>query len=329
MKTKNLTLTFLVFFILVLGPVLALPCAFLGTVSIVGEPVNGTLVTAHRNSTGEYIKTAKEAGFGNYTIAVDAAGEYVKFKINGVWADQPEQYCESGNFTYLDLTLNCTDCDNDGYNYTVDCNDGDSEIHPGVSEKCNGKDDNCDGVIDNFTASCYTGPPGTLNVGICKAGSQTCTNGTWSSCTGEVLPRSETCNGLDDDCDRYVDDGVCGGGGEGGGGSTEETTQTNQTGTQQQQCQERWICSEWSECINGVQTRTCRDENNCGTNSNKPFTSQPCSPEERKEEKTSEGVRITGLFALLSNPVYALTFILGIIAVIAIVLSIIFSRRKK
>jgi hypothetical protein len=112
------------------------------------------------------------------------------------------------------------------------------------------------------------------------------------------------------------------------GGSTEGITQTNQTGTQQQ-CQERWVCSEWSECINGVQTRTCRDENNCGTNNNEPFTSQPCSPEERKEEKTSEGVRITGLFALLSNPVYALTFILGIIAVIAIVLSIIFSRRKK
>jgi len=138
-------------------------------------------------------------------------------------------------------------------------------------------------------------------------------------------------------------DGICytpSGGGGGGflptttttgaaGGSTEETTQTNQTGTQQQQCQERWVCSEWSECINGVQTRTCRDENNCGTNNNEPFTSQPCSPEERKEEKTSEGVRITGLFALLSNPVYALTFILGIIAVIAIVLSIIFSRRKK
>jgi hypothetical protein len=125
--------------------------------------------------------------------------------------------------------------------------------------------------------------------------------------------------------------GVPGAGGTGGGAgsSTERIIQTNQTGTQQQQCQERWVCSEWSECINGVRTRTCRDENNCGTNNNEPFTSQPCSPEERKEEKTSEGVRITGLFALLSNPVYALAFILGIIAVIAIVLSIIFSRRKK
>jgi hypothetical protein len=116
----------------------------------------------------------------------------------------------------------------------------------------------------------------------------------------------------------------------GAGGSTEETTQTNQTVAQQQECQERWVCSEWSECINGIQTRTCRDVNNCGTNNKEPFTSQPCSSEERKEEKSSEGVSgITGFFALLSNPVYALAFALGVIAIIAIVLSIIFSRRRK
>ncbi|MEM5844448.1 MAG: hypothetical protein QW841_04370, partial [Candidatus Aenigmatarchaeota archaeon] len=105
---------------------------------------------------------------------------------------------------------------------------------------------------------------------------------------------------------------------------------TNQTVTQQQFCQERWVCSEWSECINGIQTRTCVDQNNCGTNNNQPFTSQPCFSEERKEEKSSQGVsEITGFFALLSNPVYALSFILGLIAVIILVLTLFISRRKK
>jgi hypothetical protein len=43
-------------------------------------------------------------------------------------------------------------------------------------------------------------------IGRCKQGSQTCTNGTWATCTGEVLPESESCNGIDDDCDGTVDE---------------------------------------------------------------------------------------------------------------------------
>lgn len=42
------------------------------------------------------------------------------------------------------------DADNDGY--TVDdgdCDDGDARINPGADEKCNGKDDDCDDVVDN------------------------------------------------------------------------------------------------------------------------------------------------------------------------------------
>jgi hypothetical protein len=57
------------------------------------------------------------------------------------------------------------------------------------------------------TQNCYTGPAGTLGVGICAAGTQTCTaEGRWGECTGEVLPQTETCNDLDDDCDGTVDE---------------------------------------------------------------------------------------------------------------------------
>jgi hypothetical protein len=56
---------------------------------------------------------------------------------------------------------------------------------------------------------CYSGPAGTENVGICRSGSQQCLNdGNWGACQGEVLPQTELCNGLDDDCDGVVDDGV-------------------------------------------------------------------------------------------------------------------------
>lgn len=47
----------------------------------------------------------------------------------------------------------CPDNDGDGYDSSVcggpDCNDGDSSIHPGVAEACDGKDNNCDGTVDN------------------------------------------------------------------------------------------------------------------------------------------------------------------------------------
>lgn len=40
------------------------------------------------------------------------------------------------------------DADGDGYPNDVDCDDNNMHINPGVPEKCNGLDDNCDGMID-------------------------------------------------------------------------------------------------------------------------------------------------------------------------------------
>ncbi len=189
------------------------PCFFMGKVKFNGNSANGVYVTAHNNADGTYLATAtQEAGFGTYSIIVDAAGSNIRFKYRNVFVNEPVQYCNSTDGIYLDLTLSCTDCDNDGYNYTVDCDESNPNINPGNPELCNGIDDNCDGIIDNFAESCYTGPAGTLGKGICKAGIRTCTNGAWSNCDGEVAPQTETCNGIDDNCDGSVDEGVCGGG---------------------------------------------------------------------------------------------------------------------
>jgi hypothetical protein len=57
------------------------------------------------------------------------------------------------------------------------------------------------------TRACYDGPAGTEGVGICHAGSQTCTaEGSWGPCVGEQTPQPETCNCQDDDCNGLVDD---------------------------------------------------------------------------------------------------------------------------
>lgn len=75
-----------------------------------------------------------------------------------------------------------------------------------VTEICDNIDNNCDGVVDGNTQSCYTGAAGTQGVGPCKAGTQTCSGGVWGSCTGQITPQTETCNGVDDDCNGKVDD---------------------------------------------------------------------------------------------------------------------------
>lgn len=43
-------------------------------------------------------------------------------------------------------------------------------------------------------------------------------------------------------------------------------------------CVEIWTCSEWSDCTDDKQTRTCTDSNNCGTTNNKPAESKECAP---------------------------------------------------
>jgi hypothetical protein len=57
---------------------------------------------------------------------------------------------------------------------------------------------------------CYSGPAETRNLGACRTGKRTCTSaGNWASmCVGEVVPRPEIFNGVDDDCNGSVDDGV-------------------------------------------------------------------------------------------------------------------------
>lgn len=103
-------------------------------------------------------------------------------------------------------------CDRDDDGFTVedgDCDDTNPRIYPGAPELCDGLDNNCDGVIDNFEESCFEGTPEQMGVGICLPGRRRCVEGQWGACAGQVLPEPEDLcgDGLDNDCDGRIDQG--------------------------------------------------------------------------------------------------------------------------
>ncbi len=103
----------------------------------------------------------------------------------GTWA------CNAGTCE-LDCP-NCTDNDKDGYGEGTGCAGADC-------------DDSDNSVTDTSQRSCYTGPAGTVDKGVCRAGSEVCSAGQWGPCGGEVTPGGEACNGQDDDCDDLIDE---------------------------------------------------------------------------------------------------------------------------
>jgi hypothetical protein len=89
-----------------------------------------------------------------------------------------------------------------------DCNDNDPNINPARAEICDGKDNNCNGQIDegfNVGQSCSVGVGECARTGqyVCKA------DGSGTQCNATPgTPTAEICDGKDNDCDGQIDEGI-------------------------------------------------------------------------------------------------------------------------
>jgi hypothetical protein len=188
--------------------------------------------------------------------------------------DCDTQTDESLSRTCYDGSTGCTGVTGGTYTCVGECKSGTQTCTAGMwntcfgqvlptAEACNNKDDDCDGTVDAFSRSCYTGttgcsgsPGGTYTCqGECKAGTQVCNTGAWGTCTGEVKPTTESCDGDDNDCDGQTDEGCsC------------VTGTTQPCGSSVGECEEGiQTCDatgNWGDCIGGVDKapETCNNK---------------------------------------------------------------------
>ena len=99
-----------------------------------------------------------------------------------------------GDCDDADVAFNVLDLDGDGFTTCGgDCDDGDAHAHPGASELCNGRDDDCDGVIPDDESDDD------------GDGHDECGDGDCDDADATAYPGApEICDGVDNNCNGVV-----------------------------------------------------------------------------------------------------------------------------
>jgi hypothetical protein len=123
----------------------------------------------------------------------------------------------------FDVQLDCSsnDGDGDGSSRPADCDDGDPSVYPGAAEVCDGKDNDCDTLIDSDDpditgeSTWYLdadddaqGDPN-ISIAACDPPAGYVDIDTDCDDTSDIVfaGATEACDGIDNDCDGSTDDG--------------------------------------------------------------------------------------------------------------------------
>ena len=109
------------------------------------------------------------------------------------------------------------DEDGDGYFNDEDCDDSDANVNDGTVETCDGLDNNCDGVIDEGVTDTFYNDLDGDGFGDSDNSTEACESpegfvNNANDCDDENDQKYpggiEICDGLDNDCNADIDDGV-------------------------------------------------------------------------------------------------------------------------
>ena len=109
------------------------------------------------------------------------------------------------------------DEDGDGYDASEDCDDADASVSPGATEVCDGVDNDCDDEIDEGVLDTWYADADADGYGDPATAVESCDGPaghvpTATDCDDDdpaIYPSApEICDGLDNDCDGTIDDGV-------------------------------------------------------------------------------------------------------------------------
>ncbi len=173
-------------------------------------------------STDYEIYTINSDGAGKTALTVNSVDDMAPF-----WGPEVttfvSYYCDNDNDGYIDSSIDGTcigsGCIPAGCRAAAgnDCNDNDPVVNLGATEICDGKDNNCDGLIDEGVLTTYYRDADGDRYGNPALSTQACTAPAGyvpdnTDCDDNNLTINpgapEICNDIDDNCNGQIDEGV-------------------------------------------------------------------------------------------------------------------------